>query len=134
MKTTRTVDTNILVRLFAQDDDEQWATASDIITRYRLVVLSTVLLETEWVLRSRYSFGRPRIIALFQAMLLSENFIFAERERVMRTLEAFSNGIDFADAFHISALSSAETFITFDRNLVKLAQKHMNSVSVELAS
>ncbi|MBB3963345.1 type II toxin-antitoxin system VapC family toxin [Rhizobium metallidurans] len=128
MKTTRTVDTNILVRLFAQDDDEQWATASDIITRYRLVVLSTVLLETEWVLRSRYSFGRPRIIALFQAMLLSENFIFAERERVIRTLEAFSNGIDFADAFHIS------TFITFDRNLVKLAQKHMNSVSVELAS
>jgi predicted nucleic-acid-binding protein len=134
MTATRTVDTNILVRLFAQDDDDQWAIASDLVSRYQLVVLSTVLLETEWVLRSRYGFHRQRIGELFEAMMKSESFIFVERQRVRRTLDAFFQGVDFADALHVASLAADETFITFDYDLVKRAGKHFHNVSVELAS
>jgi predicted nucleic-acid-binding protein len=133
MTATRTIDTNILVRLFARDDEAQLAVASGIVSRYRLVVLSTVLLETEWVLRSRYRFDRGRIADLFGTMLASEVFVFSERERVIRTLDAFERGLEFADAFHLAAVSQGETFLTFDKDLARLAPKHMNSVSVELA-
>jgi len=131
---TRTIDTNILVRLLAQDNEEQWATAADLVSRFQLVVLSTVLMETEWVLRSRYGFDRQRIVELFRAILASENFILVERQRVVRTLDAFACGLDFADALHLSSLDAGETFITFDRDLVRLANKHIEDVSMELAS
>jgi len=86
------------------------------------------------VLRSRYDFDRYRIGALFEAMLKSENFVFDDRARVVRTLDAFFHGLDFADAFHVSALAPGETFVTFDRDLVKLANKHIHHASIELAS
>jgi len=133
MTATRTIDTNILVRLFARDDEAQLSVASGIVSRYRLLVLSTVLLETEWVLRSRYRFDRIRIAEVFGAMLASEGFVFTERERVIRTLDGFERGLEFADAFHLAAVSPGETFPTFDKDLARLASRHMNSVSVELA-
>jgi len=133
MTATRTIDTNILVRLFARDDEAQLSVASGIVSRYRLLVLSTVLLETEWVLRSRYRFDRIRIAEVFGAMLTSEVFVFTERERVIRTLDGFERGLEFADAFHLAAVSPGETFPTFDKDLARLASRHMNSVSVELA-
>lgn len=49
-------------------------------------------------------------------------------------VRAHAAGMDFADALHVSLTAAGETFLTFDKGLVKLAQKHINSVSVELAS
>ncbi|WP_160009485.1 type II toxin-antitoxin system VapC family toxin [Rhizobium sp. 18055] len=131
---TRTIDTNFLVRLLANDDSDQWATAAALSKSFHLIVLPTVILETEWVLRSKFKLQRSYILELFRGMLNSDAIIVAERERIARSLECFEAGMDFADALHISLTGDGETFVTFDRDLVKLAQKHINTVSVELAS
>jgi predicted nucleic-acid-binding protein len=131
---TRTIDTNILIRVLAKDDSRQWQIATEIFNTSRVVILSTVLLETEWVLRKSMGLNSNQIGELFRAMLLSETIVFRERDRVLATLEAFDAGMDFADAFHICGAAEGETFITFDRNLVKRAKRHINTVSVELAS
>jgi predicted nucleic-acid-binding protein len=131
---TRTIDTNILVRLLARDDSAQWAQAAQLATTFRLIVLPTVLLETEWVLRSKLKLDRSKILALFWRVLGADTIVVVERERILKALDGFTAGMDFADALHVSLTAAGETFVTFDKGLVKLANKHINSVSVELAS
>jgi predicted nucleic-acid-binding protein len=131
---TRTIDTNILVRVLARDDSKQWQVAAEILRTSNVVILSTVLLETEWVLRKSIGMSSRQIVGLFRSLLASETIMFRERERVVSALDAFEAGLDFADAFHVSSLDVGETFVTFDRDLVKLAQQHVDHVSIELAS
>jgi len=45
------VDTNLLVRIVANDDPEQVRRATSLFETERIFVPKTVLLETEWVLR-----------------------------------------------------------------------------------
>jgi predicted nucleic-acid-binding protein len=128
-----TIDTNVLVRVFAKDDSDQWLTAASIVSRPDVVILSTVLLETEWVLRKTIGFDRSIIAGMFRNLLVSETIAFEERERVEQTLAAFEAGMDFADAFHVCGAGKGSTFVSFDRDLVKLATRHIKHVSVELA-
>ena len=53
------VDTNVVVRYLTGDHPEQFANAKALIDGEDLFVCATVLLETEWVLRSVY--GYPRL-------------------------------------------------------------------------
>lgn len=46
-------DTNLLVRILVMDHPEQVAIARRLMARETIFVSRTVLLETEWVLRSR---------------------------------------------------------------------------------
>jgi len=41
--------------------------------------------------------------------------------------------LDFADAMHVCLKAEDSVFITFDRDLVKLAKKHLPEANVELA-
>ena len=50
----RAVDTNILVRLFVNDDPKQAAAARQVVAAEPIFVSKTVILELEWVLRSLY--------------------------------------------------------------------------------
>jgi len=50
------VDTNVLVRFLVRDDAKQAARAAALIQANEIWVCKTVLLETEWVLRSLYGF------------------------------------------------------------------------------
>ncbi|WFU10977.1 type II toxin-antitoxin system VapC family toxin [Rhizobium sp. CB3090] len=131
---TRTIDTNILVRVLARDDSKQWQVAAEILRTSNVVILSTVLLETEWVLRKSIGMTSRQIAGLFRSLLALDTIVFREKERVVSALDAFEAGLDFADAFHVSSLDAGETFVTFDRDLVKLAQQHIDHVSIELAS
>jgi predicted nucleic-acid-binding protein len=45
-------DTNVLVRLLVVDDPAQTARASSMFEQGDILILKTVLLEAEWVLRS----------------------------------------------------------------------------------
>ena len=131
---TRTIDTNILLRLLIDDHSQQGVVAAALAARFQLVVLPTVVLETEWVLRSRYLFDRPTIVELLRRVTDYDGFIVIERQRLSRAVDAFSKGMDFADALHLCLTAAGETFVTFDRDLVRLAARHINHASVELAS
>jgi predicted nucleic acid-binding protein len=52
------LDTNIIVRLLANDDVSQARRAAEIIRNNEVFVTKTVLLETEWVLRHAYRIDR----------------------------------------------------------------------------
>jgi predicted nucleic-acid-binding protein len=131
--TTRTIDTNILVRLLVDDHTAHAERAAEIAARYSLVVIPSVLLETAWVLRSNFRLPRTKVIELLRRVVDFDDFIVVERERVTRAIDCFEKGMDFADAMHVSLMGEGETFLTFDKDLARLAGRHMNSVSVELA-
>jgi predicted nucleic acid-binding protein len=57
-------DTNVVVRYLTRHDAEQFA---KVIGSDNVHVCTTVVLETEWVLRRGYRFSRQRIIAALAA-------------------------------------------------------------------
>lgn len=115
------VDTNILVRLIARDDPEQTAIAKDVIARGNILILPTVLLECEWVLRSRYRLSRQRIAFGLEAVCGSNGVTVASAKAVAATLTRYAKTGDFADLLHLALAqeASATTFVTFDRDVME---------------
>ena len=128
------VDTNILVRLLARDDTAQWQIALKLLAENVLVVGSTVLLETAWVLRSQFGYSQLTVAFLLNGLTELDNLQFHEPDRVLKALDAFQAGMDFADALHVSLTGDGETFVTLDRDLARRAKQNIHHVSVELAS
>lgn len=64
----RAVDTNVLVRALVRDDPIQAARAEALMQAGEVFVPVTVVLELEWVLRSRYGFA-PQQVARAMEML-----------------------------------------------------------------
>src|SRR4051812_11639738 len=128
----RAVDTNILVRLFARDDSEQWERVGRLLRVGSIAVGSTVLLEVEWVLRSVLGYDRVLIQRLFADLLSLPNVEFIEEQRVIAAVGLHGSGMDFADALHLTGAAASDEFVTFDRNLARLAKKTNWPVPVKL--
>ncbi|TCP90515.1 putative nucleic-acid-binding protein [Rhizobium sp. PP-CC-2G-626] len=131
--TTITIDTNILFRILLKDGSDQWQLAAQLLQSHRVVIIPTVLLETEWVLRSVAKYSRSRVLQLFQTIMASHDFVIVDRDDIERALAAFEAGMDFADAMHLCLSDEATTFVTFDRDLVRRARRYLPRASVELA-
>ena len=54
----RAVDTNVIVRYLTGDDEVQATRARAVVDAGQVFVSTTVLLESEWVLRSVYAFSK----------------------------------------------------------------------------
>ena len=127
----RAVDTNILVRFFADDDEKQSLAARTLIVGADLFVPTTVVLETEWVLRSAYRFA-PSAIANSLRMLGGLPRVSLENAvAIVQALDLLKQGMDFADALHLTQSAHCEAFVTFDRKLAKRA-KTMGAPRIEL--
>jgi len=57
------VDTNVIVRLLTQDDEQQYNKSVRLFQEQDIFIPDTVLLETEWVLRFAYQFKPNEICA-----------------------------------------------------------------------
>jgi predicted nucleic-acid-binding protein len=125
------IDTNIIVRLLANDDPDQTARALRLLKEDRVFVASTVILETEWVLRSAYRADRGAIQQSLRKFLALPN-VFIENERaVLQALEAHAAGMDFADALHLAtAHGRATRFATFDQSLQRRAASQHGAIPV----
>lgn len=127
------VDTNVLVRLLARDDSEQWLIAARSLRQSGWHLLTTVILETEWVMQSRFGMFAPDWARLVNGLASLPNVSLEEPARLQRALDLLSAGLDFADALHVAALADGEEFVTFDRRLQQLASRHIKHASVSLA-
>ncbi|MCK5870389.1 MAG: PIN domain-containing protein [Methyloprofundus sp.] len=58
-------DTNLLVRLATNDQPQQAEIAEQLLKSNEVFISRTVLLETEWVLRSRYKIVAQQISDFF---------------------------------------------------------------------
>ncbi|TNC61180.1 type II toxin-antitoxin system VapC family toxin [Rubellimicrobium roseum] len=117
------IDTNVLVRLLTNDHPEQSPRARALLEGHQVFVSLTVLLETEWVLRSAYGFASERIYAALRAVAGLPQVQVEAPNRLAQALEHAEAGLDFADALHLSASETTETFATFDMRLIKGAQR-----------
>lgn len=107
-------DTNMLVRALVQDNPAQVEVVRQLMVANTVFISRTVLLETEWVLRTRYKKAKDQLYAFFVALLASENAVVEEADTVAHALEWYAQGADFADALHLSACDAA-VMHTFDR-------------------
>lgn len=118
---TRAIDTNLVVRYLTGEPPEQYERAWQLIEGADVFVPVTVVLETEWVLRSRYRYSRNGILAGLRSFVGLPSVRMDRAREVSAALDLFEGGMDFADALHLALSSECEAFVTFDRDLAKAA-------------
>ena len=97
------IDTNVLVRFLVQDDETQFEKARKLIKREvaagrKVFVNQLVLLEAEWVLRSRYAVSKVQIIETISGLLDSAEIQFEDEPAIEEALFYWKdNAADFAD-------------------------------------
>jgi predicted nucleic-acid-binding protein len=122
------LNTNVLVRFLVRDDEEQFERACDLIRsearREQVVCVSLLmLLETEWVLRSRYKLGKEEILGTFSELLSAADMRFENEPAIAQALFMWKESpAQFADcligARHWALGCSATA--TFDQGALKL--------------
>ena len=117
----RAVDTNVIVRYLTEDDEVQATRARAVVDAGQVFVSTTVLLESEWVLRSVYAFQAAEVAAALRA-LAGLPGVFVENPSLLAdALDGVERGMDFADALHVCQSSNCDAFLTFDRRLIAIA-------------
>lgn len=122
------IDTNVLVRFLVRDDEAQFEKARRLIRREvaagrRLFVSQLVLLETEWVLRSRYVLPKIEIITVISALLDATDVQLEDEPAIEEALFVWKDSAaDFADCL-IGARNrrlGCRATATFDANASRL--------------
>jgi predicted nucleic-acid-binding protein len=123
------VDTNVLVRYLIRDDQPQYEKARRLIDREvakgeSVLVSLLVLLETEWVLRSRYELAKADVVTAFSSLLDTADVAFEDEPSVENAVYSWKDSsVDFADCL-IEARNrrlGCRATATFDRRALKLA-------------
>jgi len=97
------IDTNVLVRFLVRDDDAQFERARRLIKREisagrRVFVNQLVIMETEWVLRSRYAVSKHQIIEALSGLLDAADVQFEDEPAIEQALFLWKDTTaDFAD-------------------------------------
>jgi predicted nucleic-acid-binding protein len=122
------IDTNVLVRFLVRDDEAQFQKARRLIKREvasgRSVFVShLVILEAEWVLRSRYDLPKILIIEAISGLLDASDVQFEDEPTVEEALFIWKDTTaDFADCLigTKNRRLGCRATATFDRKAAKL--------------
>ena len=126
---TIAIDTNVLVGLLVRDDATQYAAAQRLVAQAAgaeepVLILLGALLETEWVLRSRYNLDKASIAGAFTALLESSDVEFEHPPTVEEALYVWAQhpGADFADCLLTARAAhlGRTRFLTFDAGAARL--------------
>ncbi len=125
----RAIDTNVIVRYLTSDHPEQSPQARALIDSDDVFVCTTVLLETEWVLRAAYGYPSAQVGAALRAFAGLPQVILEDPALAATALDWMARGMDFADALHLAKAEGCAAFVSFDRRLAKVA-KGLSQVEV----
>jgi predicted nucleic-acid-binding protein len=122
------LDTNVLVRLLVADDERQFERArrliqSEAVRGEPVLISHLVLLECEWVLRSRYSLPRDAILGAFSGLLDSMEVRIEDEASVEEALYVWKDsGADFADCLIAAKYRSlgCSATLSFDARAARL--------------
>ena len=117
----------MLVRLLVNDDASQTQTARKLLLQHArrsdaLFVTTTVALELEWVLRSRYKFSKTEILTVFSTVMSAVELEFEAEDAMEQALAFYEEGsADYADYLHLSLAKKGHAlpFWTFDATASK---------------
>ncbi len=118
----RAVDTNLVVRLFVQDDVAQVKAARQALAADTVFVPKSVIVEFEWVMRGAYRESRAAIASAIDMILATANVEVEDAAAVTRAIAWFRQGMDLADAVHLASSGHADWFVTFDAAMRRRAQ------------
>ena len=124
---TASVDTNVLVRLVAQDDPPQAQAVDRLFARHArkgemLLVPVTVVLELEWVLRSRLNQTKAQVLETLDGLLTLVELSFESEDAVEQALLDYQEGpADFGEYLHLALARKGRAlpFYTFDKKASK---------------
>lgn len=122
------LDTNVLVRFLVADDRAQLDAARALIGRcvaegLALFVPVTVVLELEWVLRSRYGFAKEDVLRVMASLLSAAELGFESEQALEVAVQLHrETAADFADCLHVALAAQAgePPLWTFDRGAAKV--------------
>jgi len=125
---TTAIDTNVLVRLLVDDDPRQSAAAKALLSAAEaagspVIVPLLVILETAWVLGSRYKHAKPMVIQALQAVLEATDAAVEDEATLEEALHLWKHhAADFADCLIAAkaARLGCTRFATFDEKAAKL--------------
>ena len=124
------IDTDIVVRYLVEDDVAQTDRAEAVLRSGEVLVPKTVLLETAWVLRSRYRFDLAVIASGLRQLLALPGVAVQDPGTVAQAINLHEQGFDFADALHLASRRQADAFATFDYALRRPARRIPDLVPV----
>ena len=117
------LDTNVLVRFFAQDDLGQCQRADRFLQTLTPenpgFVSIVVLVELVWVLRSRYSISKPILVECLGRLLNAPELEVESPAVVLHALARYAHfNADFSDCLieRAGALAGCDHTVTFDKN------------------
>jgi predicted nucleic-acid-binding protein len=119
-------DTNALVRMVMEDDENQARTVQEAVTfaeenSLRILILPEVLIETVWVLESVYQCDRKDISRFLELLTATSTFTFPDIPVIRGAAKGYSRGGDFADLLIVGQAKKwqARKFFSFDKALQK---------------
>ncbi len=116
------IDTNLAVRYLTGDHPQESFRARTLIDGRDVFVAITVVLETEWVLRSTYGYRTADVARALRAFAGLPTVSIQNAPLIAAALDLSEKGMDFADALHLGKSGHCEGLATFDRKLVKGAK------------
>jgi predicted nucleic-acid-binding protein len=123
------LDTKVLVRGIVQGDGAQLAAAKRLIGRCvaagsTLFVPVTVVLELEWVPRSRFEFGKDEVISTLSSLFSAAGLTFESERALEVAVQLWRKGVaGFADCLHVALATQAgeRPLWTFDNGAAKFS-------------
>jgi predicted nucleic-acid-binding protein len=122
------IDTNILLRLWLNDDPVQSKRIDQLLAEHgglpgSLLVTDVVLVEAVWTLKSAFEQDKHAQLIAVRSLLEETAFAFEDREAVAAALTLFESGsCGFADCLVVAkhARQGCDFTATFDRGMRKL--------------
>ncbi|MDB5641383.1 MAG: PilT protein domain protein [Hyphomicrobiales bacterium] len=115
------IDTNVLVTFLARRQEPGYRDVARTLSNEMIYIAPTVLLETEWVLRSVYKGERAAVVITLREIVGLPNF--TTEGWIATAIEwALTGGVELADAMHLAGAGRADSFFTQDRDFIRRAQ------------
>jgi predicted nucleic-acid-binding protein len=119
-----TADTNLLIRVITEDNEQQSRVAQTALKKAELVAISIpALCELAWVLSQGYKVPSSLVAEAIRRLINGANVVI-NRPATEAGLALLDAGGDFADgviAYEGNWLG-ADTFVSFDRKAIKLIE------------
>jgi predicted nucleic-acid-binding protein len=117
----RAIDTNVIVRYLVNDDPGQATRARKLIDNNDVFAGTTVMLETEWVLRSVYGFSAAECAKALTGFAGLPRVRLEDAAAVAKALTWMEQRLEFADGLHLAKAEGCDAFISFDQDFARAA-------------
>jgi predicted nucleic-acid-binding protein len=81
------------------------------------------MLETGWVLRGLYKIKADELARALRFLAGLPHIVLEEPDLIMQAVTWLEAGMDFADAIHLGKAAGCDALITFDKDLIRTANR-----------